>query len=135
MKSKVAERMMAKIPAETKIFVDKYADIVVRVNQILKEKGITQKVLAEKLDKSPSEISKWLGGDHNFTLRSIARLEAELGETLLCVPRKKVFVQAGGGQRIPMTVHRSAFVSGVKFEQAKQVIIDNGTEKVTARAV
>jgi transcriptional regulator with XRE-family HTH domain len=89
MKSKVADRMMAKIPEETKIFVDKYADIVVRVSQILKEKGLTQKDLAEKMGKKPSEISKWLNGEHNFTLLSIAKLEAELGETILYVPQRE----------------------------------------------
>lgn len=91
MKSKVAERMMAKMPEDVKIFVDKYADIVVRINQLLKEKGYSQKDLAEKMDKKPSEISKWLNGEHNFTLRSIAKLEAELGETILCVPRQVIF--------------------------------------------
>ena len=89
MRSKVAKRMMAKMPEETKIFVDKYADILVRVNQLLKEKGLTQKDLADKMKKKPSEISKWLNGEHNFTLRSIAKLEAELGETILCVPSRK----------------------------------------------
>jgi len=91
MKSKVAERIMARMPDDVKIFVDRYADIVVRVNQLLKEKRLTQKDLAEKLEKSPSEISKWLGGNHNFTLRSIAKLEAELGETLLYVPKRITF--------------------------------------------
>lgn len=86
MRSKVAKRMMAKMPEETKIFVDKYADIVVRVNQLLKEKGLTQKDLASKMGKKPPEINKWLSGEHNFTLRSIAKLEAELGETILQVP-------------------------------------------------
>jgi transcriptional regulator with XRE-family HTH domain len=91
MKSKVAEQMMAKMPQDVKIFVDKYADIVVRVNQLLREKRFTQKDLAEKMEKNPSEISKWLGGNHNFTLRSIAKLEAELGETILYVPKRLSF--------------------------------------------
>jgi len=97
MRSKVADRMMAKMPEETKIFVDKYADIVVRVNQLLAEKGLSQKDLAEKMDKAPSEISKWLKGEHNFTLRSIAKLEAELGETILYVPQRKTIVALGSG--------------------------------------
>jgi transcriptional regulator with XRE-family HTH domain len=53
------------------------------------EKGYTQKSLADKLEKKPSEIHKWLSGEHNFTLRSIAKLEAELGETILEVPVRK----------------------------------------------
>ena len=110
MKSKVAERMMAKMPEDIKIFVDKYADIVVRINQLLKEKGFTQKKLAEKMDKKPSEISKWLGGNHNFTLRSIARLEAELGENILYVPRRITF-QSVGGNKAYMTVYRNNYIN------------------------
>ncbi len=110
MKSKVAERMMAKMPEDVKIFVDKYADIVVRINQLLKEKGYSQKDLAEKLDKRPSEISKWLNGDHNFTLRSIAKLEAELGETILYVPRQVSF-QSFGENKSKMTVYRNDHIN------------------------
>lgn len=86
MRSKTVDRLLKSTPEDVKIFVDLYADLVVRINQILREKGLTQKALAERLDKSPSEIHKWLNGDHNFTLRSIAKLEAELGEKLLEVP-------------------------------------------------
>jgi transcriptional regulator with XRE-family HTH domain len=103
MKSLVAERMMANMPEDVKIFVDKYADIVVRVNQLLKEKNYSQKELADKLEKNPSEISKWLGGNHNFTLRSIAKLEAELGETIIYVPKRLTF-QAYCGKSASFTV-------------------------------
>lgn len=89
MRSEVAKRMLNKMPLDVKIFTRKYSDLVVLINQILKEKGFTQKNLADKLDKRPSEINRWLSGDHNFTLRSIAKLEAELGETLLEVPKRK----------------------------------------------
>ena len=87
MRSKVADRILAKTPKEVEIFVRLHADITVRVNQLLKEKGYNQKQLAAKLDKSPSEISKWLKGDHNFTLKSIAKLQAELGDEILYVPK------------------------------------------------
>lgn len=93
MRSKVLQRILDKTPKEVEIFVDKYADLVLRINQILREKGYTQKSLAEKLEKSPSEIHKWLNGDHNFTLRSIAKLEAELGEILLEVPVRKTITE------------------------------------------
>jgi len=89
MRSKILQEILDETPKDVEIFVDKYTDLVIRINQILREKGYTQKSLANKLDKSPSEIHKWLSGDHNFTLRSIAKLEAELGETLLEVPVRK----------------------------------------------
>lgn len=89
MRSKVLQRILDETPKDVDIFVDLYADLVVRINEILREKGISKKQLAENLDKKPSEISKWLGGEHNFTLRSLAKLSAELDEPLLEVPKRK----------------------------------------------
>ena len=90
MKSKLFQQILEETPLETKIFVDKYSDLALRINQILKEKGISQKELAESMDKKPSEISRWLSGNQNITLRSIAKLEAELGETLVEIPTKNI---------------------------------------------
>lgn len=87
MRSKTVDRLLKSTPKDVEIFVDWYADLVVRINQLLREKGISKKELAEKMDKNPSEISKWLSGEHNFTLRSLAKLSAELGEPLLEVPK------------------------------------------------
>lgn len=98
MRSKVFQRILDSAPKDVDIFVDWYADLVVRINQLLFENNISKKELAEKMGKKPSEISKWLSGEHNFTLRSLAKLSAELGEPLLEVPRKKTrtdFVEDG----------------------------------------
>lgn len=76
------------IPAETHIFIRKYTDILDRVQEILDRRGMKRRDLALALGKSESEISKWLAGtqgSHNFTLRSIAKLEAVLGEEILVV--------------------------------------------------
>lgn len=93
MRNKVLQAILDTTPKEVELFVDKYADLVLRINQILREKGYTQKFLAEQLGKKPSEVNKWLGGEHNFTLRSIAKLEAELGEILLEVPQRKTITE------------------------------------------
>jgi transcriptional regulator with XRE-family HTH domain len=93
MRSKVAERILAKTPEETKIFARLYGDLIVHINRIIKEKGYSHKSLADKMEKSPSEIHKWLSGEHNFTLRSIAKLQAELGEELLIVPVRKPVIE------------------------------------------
>lgn len=89
MRSKIFQEVLDDTPKDVEIFVRLYSDLVVRINHLLKEKGYTQAKLAEKLDKKPSEIHKWLRGEHNFTLRSIAKLQAELGEVLLVVPSNK----------------------------------------------
>jgi transcriptional regulator with XRE-family HTH domain len=54
-----------------------------RIEEILKAKGITQREFADLLGKSESEVSKWMSGMHNFTLKSIARIETVLGEKVI----------------------------------------------------
>lgn len=89
MRSKIFQEILDNTPEDVDIFVRWYADLVIRINQLLNEKGISKKELAERLDKKPSEISRWLNGEHNFTLRSIAKLQAELGEPLLEIANHK----------------------------------------------
>ncbi len=96
MRSKVAQRILDKTAPDVKIFVRLYSDIVVRVNELIEQKGWTQKELAEKMGKKPSEINRWLKGEHNFTLRSIAKLEAELGEPILAVYTNKEHTKNNG---------------------------------------
>ncbi len=93
MRNQLFKSILDNAPKETDVFVEKYTSLVLRINQILKEKGISQKQLADSMDKKPSEISRWLSGGQNLTLRSIAKLEAELGETLIEIPNKVVSSQ------------------------------------------
>ena len=90
MRSKVAKRILEETPEEVRIFVRQYTDIVLRINQILKAKGYTQKDLAEKMKKKPSEINKWLKGNHNLTLKTLAKLEAELGEPIIYTSKASI---------------------------------------------
>lgn len=85
MRSKIFQKILDDTPKEVKIFVDKYADLVVRINQILREKGYPQKPLEEISPKAHKFLSK----GYDFTLREIAELEAQLGETLFEVVVKK----------------------------------------------
>jgi len=64
-------------------------DIAMRLHDILDEKGMSQKDLAKLMGKKESEISRWLKGMHNFTMKSIAKLQVALGENILSVPKQK----------------------------------------------
>ena len=124
MRSKIAQRILDETPKEVHIFVRKYGDIVVRINQLLREKGFTQKQLADQMQKTPSEISKWLSGDHNFTLRSIAKLEAELGAEIIYVPKKDSFHVQRGGQ-VSASAAKTEPISGkVAFQYAKRKVAE-----------
>jgi len=89
MRSPALKRILERTPEDVKIFVSLYSALVVRINAIMREQGLSQNQLASRMDKKPSEISKWLKGNHNLTLRSIAKLQAELGETLIAIPETK----------------------------------------------
>ena len=106
MRSKIAQRILDETPKDVEVFVRWYGDVVVLVKKIMDEKGYTQRDLAKKLDKSPSEISKWLKGKHNFTLRSLAKLQVELGESILYIPKRTNF-QTTSGKSFSMTVYRN----------------------------
>ncbi len=104
MRSKIAQKILNETPKEVEVYVRLYGHIAVRISDLIAKKGITQKSLAESLGKKPSEISRWLSGDHNFTLRSLAKLEAELGEMIINVPKRQPF-RAMKGEQISMTVY------------------------------
>lgn len=73
---------------EVKRYVDHSFDIVNRIHDLLEKQGRTQRDLANLMEKKESEISKWMQGTHNFTLKSIAKIESVLGEKLIVSPKR-----------------------------------------------
>jgi transcriptional regulator with XRE-family HTH domain len=78
---------IANMPEDSKIFVDKSLEIADYIFHLMEMKGMKQKDLAEKMGKSEAEVSKLLAGMHNYTLRSISKMEAALGLTIICTPK------------------------------------------------
>lgn len=76
-------------PEDVERFVEKNFDISEQVTHLLERKGMSQKDMAQAIGKSESEISRWLCGTHNLTLRSIAKMEAALGEDIITTPLKQ----------------------------------------------
>lgn len=66
--------------------------IALSIRYYLREEGLTQKSLAEKLNVSPAQISKILKGSENLTLETISALQEAIGHTLVNVktPYKQV---------------------------------------------
>jgi transcriptional regulator with XRE-family HTH domain len=86
MKKSIVEKLREKIKPENKIFIQKNLAISEQISYLLEQKGWSQKDLAEKMGKEPSEISKLVSGLHNITLMSIAKVEATLGEDIIITP-------------------------------------------------
>lgn len=81
-KNSIKERAK-KVPLEIKLMVSRSMATAKQISIILDKQGKTQKDLATLLGKKESEISKWLRGSHNFTFKTIAKIEAVLGEQII----------------------------------------------------
>ncbi|MBR5035368.1 MAG: helix-turn-helix transcriptional regulator [Bacteroidales bacterium] len=64
------------------------ADIIERIDRILKDKNMTQRDLARKMGRSDAVVSRWTSGFPNLTLRSIAELSVALEEPLIEVVKR-----------------------------------------------
>jgi transcriptional regulator with XRE-family HTH domain len=81
------ENTINTLTIEDKIFVDKSMEIARHVFELMQQGGIRQKDLALRMKKTEAEVSKWLSGLHNFTLRSLVKMEAALGCPVVYVPK------------------------------------------------
>ena len=77
------KEMLSDVSAEIKEEVDLSFAIAERLESLITEKGLSKKEFAEALGKRPSEVTKWLSGQHNFTLRTLAMLSTFFGESLV----------------------------------------------------
>lgn len=64
-------------------FIERNLEITQKVCAILNKRSIKKKEFAKMLDKRPSEVTKWLSGLHNLTLKSITKMEVALGVNLM----------------------------------------------------
>jgi len=90
-RNKKLENRRKNIPNDVDIFVSNSFQIVDRIYEILGGKEMDQKDLAKLLNKSESEISKWMTGTHNFTLRTLSKIKDVLKEDIIIIPKLSQF--------------------------------------------
>lgn len=76
-------QLVDSIPASQKEEARLSFDVADRISQLMEERGLSKKQFADALGRRPSEITKWLSGQHNFTLRTIAMLSTFFGEAII----------------------------------------------------
>ena len=57
--------------------------LALKIRRILREKGLSQYELAEKMYVSPAQITKILSGKENLGIKTISKIERALGENLI----------------------------------------------------
>ena len=56
-----------------------------RLDALMREKGLNRKQLAEAIGKRPNEVTRWLSGEHNFTIATLAMLSTFFGQPIITV--------------------------------------------------
>ena len=82
-KKEIVDEFLSSTSKDIEYFVQHSLDIACQVSTLLKSNKLTQNDLSKLLGKEKSEISKWLSGNHNLTLKTISKLEAALNKQLL----------------------------------------------------
>ena len=82
---KLFNECLANVPNDITIEIDLSFDIATKIDTI-----ISQKDFAAMIGKKESEVSKWLKGTHNFTLRTIAKITDVLNEPIIEVVGKRI---------------------------------------------
>lgn len=83
--TKSLEEMLGSIPETVKSEVDLSFEISDRIDFLMRQRGLTKKQFADALGRRPSEITKWLSGQHNFTIATLAMLSSFFGQPIVTV--------------------------------------------------
>jgi len=76
---------VAATPKDVKQRVDWSFQIADKIADALKERGMTQKEFAHQIGRSEAEVCRWVGGTHNFTLATLAKISTTLDVPLISV--------------------------------------------------
>jgi transcriptional regulator with XRE-family HTH domain len=103
--------------------VEKNLAIANKIHNMLKERGLKPADLARMLDKKPSEISKWLTGNHTFTTKTITKIETVLGDDIIHIEPQKEFVY------LKVYVNQDDDLEETAFENSEVFVTENSLDK------
>lgn len=83
--SKTLDEMLGPIPENVQAEVDLSFEISDRIDALMRQRGLSKKQFADALGRRPSEITKWLSGEHNFTISTLAMLSSFFGKPIITV--------------------------------------------------
>ena len=79
------DECLATVQNDVKMELDMSFALADKIDMILGLKQLIFHKLVKKMGKTEAEVSRWLGGTHNFTLRTIAKISDTLGVKLLTI--------------------------------------------------
>ena len=82
------QQALLDIPDDVKREVALSFSVADRIYDLMKEAGMTQKEFAKKIGKSESEVSAWMTGRHNFTIKTLSKISSVFGVDIVVIPKK-----------------------------------------------
>lgn len=77
--------MLGPIPESLQKETELSFQISDRIYALMQERGLSKKQFANALGKHPCEVTKWLSGQHNFTIATLAMLSTFFGKPIITV--------------------------------------------------
>jgi len=77
--------MVCQVPPEIKEEINLSFAISNKIDALMRERGLSKKQFADQIGKRPSEITRWLSGQHNFTVSTLAMLSSFFGKSIISV--------------------------------------------------
>lgn len=77
--------MLGVIPEEIMKETELSFEISDRIFELMNKRGLSKKQFADALGRRPSEITKWLSGQHNFTIATLSMLSTFFGQPIISV--------------------------------------------------
>ena len=113
----VLRKALHEVSPQIKKEVNHTMDIALRIHEILVRKNWSQADLARATNKKEAIVSSWLSGTHNFTVRTIAEIEAALEEDIITVKRYRKPSEIVSGYRV--SSKKAAFLNEAKVKSGK----------------
>lgn len=85
--AKSLEEMLGQIPANVQKETELSFQISDRIFDLMQNRGLSKKQFADALGRRPSEVTKWLSGQHNFTVATLSMLASFFGEPIVSAAR------------------------------------------------
>ena len=79
------QALINRVPPEVKAEVNLSFDISNRIASLMEARGLSKKQFADALGKRPCEVTKWLSGQHNFTIATLSMLSTFFGQPIVTV--------------------------------------------------
>ena len=78
-------QIVASIPKHIDKEVEMELAISTRIYDLMTQRGLSKAEFARAVGKRPCEITKWLSGQHNFTIATLGMLSAFFGQPIITV--------------------------------------------------